>query len=96
MVYIGTNSKYLWIKERLYKRILRWLYIKYINEPFFPEGKVNIFFMEKDCCGNQPQNSVTISFKPEKFVPGVLNASFWDGITGDVDLWKAKEYARKS
>ena len=77
----STNSKYLapWVKQSILKRIIRFLYRKFINEPYFPKGKIKFFVGEKGWAGNTPTHSIRINYHPERFVPGMLEDYFFEG-----------------
>ena len=52
------------------KRIIRDLYKKYVNEPYYPEGRKEIVVRDK---------TLQIRYKPDRFVPGNLEDYFFDG-----------------
>lgn len=86
------NSKYLFpgVKQPLHKRLIRGLYYRYVNEPYFPEGEINFFVKEAGCMVNNGTNTVMIAYKPRRFVPGQIEDYFFNGMGSEITIIKKK------
>jgi hypothetical protein len=86
----STKSKYLapWVNQSIIKRLIRWLYRRYVDEPHFPKGKISFFVGEKGWCGNVPKNQIRINYRPDRFIPGMLEDYFFDGSNCEIIIRK--------
>lgn len=63
----------LGIKRNLRNRFAYWLYTKWCNEPFAPDGKIKlkVIIGNPKCLGwDGRENHATLYFRPNKFVQG--------------------------
>lgn len=68
----------LWIKRPFLNRLSYWVYEKFCNEPYFPEGEVKAYLKigNPECLGfDGRESSVRLVFIPKRFVPGIHEVS---------------------
>lgn len=64
----------LWVKRGIMNRLSYWLYAKFCNEPYAPNGKITatVKIGNPKCLAHDGRdNKVIVHFKPDKFVPGI-------------------------
>jgi len=91
------NSKYLYppyflkmlgIKntDSIFKKVIRGLYNRFINEPYFPDGRIEFYIKRAGSTANTPENTIRISYKPKRFVPGMIEDYFFDKIGCEITI----------
>lgn len=77
----------LWVKRPLLNRISYWLYKRYCNEPYVPEGKVSVMVRKKGDTPASKESMVRITFEPKPFVPGIHEWYIFDSLSEGITFW---------
>lgn len=76
------------VKRPILNRLSYWLYEKFCNEPYIPNGKIKITVGKKDDTPASNENKIRITFIPEKFVPGIHEWYLFDKLNCEITFWK--------
>lgn len=82
-----TRITSLLIKRSWKNRFSWWLYERWCNEPFIPEGKVSVLVEKKGDTPASIQDIVKISFTPKKFTKGIHEWYIF-GQFSEITFWK--------
>jgi len=77
----------LHIKRPILNRLSYWLYEKFCNEPYIPEGEIDVVVEKKGDTPANQENKIRISFKPKKFVAGIHDLYLFDKLNCKVTFW---------
>jgi hypothetical protein len=64
--------------DSFFRRLIRGLYARIVNEPYFPKGKIEFVITLKSENIHRSKNSIRINYKPKEFVKGQLEDYFFD------------------
>lgn len=83
-------------KRSIFNRLAYWLYERFCDEPYMPEGKISVVVNRGIRKGETKEwKSAQITFLPDHFVPGIHELNITDGLNGEVrffqDLFKKED-----
>lgn len=72
------------LNRSILNKISYWLYKKFCNEPYIPEGKINVVVEKKGDTAASKESVVKISFIPERFTKGIHTLYLFDKLNCEI------------